>query len=221
MRHGAPPVQPLTAAQITAIRWSENANQGMFAPYLNVAPSTVSQWEDGEKCPSGTAIRALQPGDPCLFELHAPCNVIAGGGSFVEARQLLVSQARMAFERRTGVRDQGILLTRVTDAYGRRCAVTGERTLPIRVDDQPARIDHTTTIVAEEQVVDPARRGAGEEAFRDHAAGVTVDPQPLGHHSDEVPTAGPTLHHAVRRRGLVGDGGACQCDQCGHDGAKQ
>jgi putative restriction endonuclease len=34
---------------------------------------------------------------------------------------------------------QGTFRSRVTDAYGRRCAVTGERTLPERPDERPSR----------------------------------------------------------------------------------
>ena len=71
-------------------------------------PDDVNFWR-----PSGQAFRALQPGDPFLFKLHAPRNVIAGGGFFVEARQLPVSQAWMAFERRNGGRDLDELLTRI------------------------------------------------------------------------------------------------------------
>lgn len=76
-------------------------------------PDDVNFWR-----PSGQLLRALQPGDPFLFKLHAPRNVIAGGGFFVESRQLPVSQAWMAFERRNGVRDHDELLTRI-DHYRR------------------------------------------------------------------------------------------------------
>lgn len=82
-------------------------------------PDDVNFWR-----PSGQAFRALQPGDPFLFKLHAPRNVIAGGGFFVESRQLPVSQAWMAFERRNGVRDVDELLTRI-DHYRRASAGQG------------------------------------------------------------------------------------------------
>ena len=71
-------------------------------------PDDVNFWR-----PSGQAFHALQPGDPVLFKLHAPRNVIAGGGFFVEARQLPVSQAWLAFETRNGVRDVDELLIRI------------------------------------------------------------------------------------------------------------
>lgn len=82
-------------------------------------PDDVNFWR-----PSGQLLRALQPGDPFLFKLHAPRNVIAGGGFFVESRQLPVSQAWMAFERRNGVRDHDELLTRI-DHYRRTRSGTG------------------------------------------------------------------------------------------------
>jgi putative restriction endonuclease len=82
-------------------------------------PDDVNFWR-----PSGQAFRALQPGDPFLFKLHAPRNVIAGGGFFVESQQLSVSQAWMAFERRNGVHDVDELLTRI-DHYRRTNAGQG------------------------------------------------------------------------------------------------
>lgn len=82
-------------------------------------PDDVNFWR-----PSGQLLRALQPGDPFLFKLHAPRNVIAGGGFFVESRQLPVSQAWMAFERRNGVRDHDELLTRI-DHYRRARSGSG------------------------------------------------------------------------------------------------
>ncbi|MCA1791407.1 MAG: HNH endonuclease [Thioalkalivibrio sp.] len=90
-----------------------------FRQLRHDAPDDVNFWR-----PSGKAFRALQPGDPFLFKLHAPRNVIAGGGFFVEARQLPVSQAWMAFERRNGVRDVDELLTRI-DHYRRAAAGLG------------------------------------------------------------------------------------------------
>jgi putative restriction endonuclease len=90
-----------------------------FRQLRHEEPDDVNFWR-----PSGQAFRALQPGDPFLFKLHAPRNVIAGGGFFVEARQLPVSQAWMAFERRNGVRDVDELLTRI-DRYRRTHAGTG------------------------------------------------------------------------------------------------
>lgn len=35
--------------------------------------------------------KALQPGEPLLFKLHAPMNLIAGGGSFVRFHQLPIN----------------------------------------------------------------------------------------------------------------------------------
>ena len=66
-----------------------------FSQLRREEPDDVNFWR-----PSGQLLRALQPGDPFLFKLHAPRNAIAGGGFFVESPQLPVSQAWMAFERR-------------------------------------------------------------------------------------------------------------------------
>jgi putative transcriptional regulator len=37
-----------------------NVSQGVFAVYLNTTVSTVRQWEQGDKKPSGIAARMLQ-----------------------------------------------------------------------------------------------------------------------------------------------------------------
>ncbi len=53
------PLEPLTPAQITAMGLRENASQARFARYLNVAPSTVSRWEGGEKRRSEASLELL------------------------------------------------------------------------------------------------------------------------------------------------------------------
>ena len=47
--------------------------------------------------PSAANFRALQPGELFLFKLHAPRNVIVGGGIFAYANALLCSLAWQAF----------------------------------------------------------------------------------------------------------------------------
>jgi putative transcriptional regulator len=45
--------------QIKHIRERKKASQGVFASYLNTASSTIKSWEQGEKKPSGAALRLL------------------------------------------------------------------------------------------------------------------------------------------------------------------
>jgi putative transcriptional regulator len=52
-------VEPLSAKQIVAIRKREGISQGVFAHYLNVKPKLVSEWERGEKRPSGPSLKLL------------------------------------------------------------------------------------------------------------------------------------------------------------------
>ena len=52
-------VVPLTAREIVAIRRREGVSQGVFAHYLNVRPKLVSEWERGEKRPSGPSLKLL------------------------------------------------------------------------------------------------------------------------------------------------------------------
>jgi hypothetical protein len=60
-------------------------DQQWFEQLRRLEPDDVNFWR-----PSGRGFAALQPGDPLLFKLHAPRNAIAGGGFFVEARQMPV-----------------------------------------------------------------------------------------------------------------------------------
>ncbi len=52
-------VEPLSARQIVAIRKQAGVSQGVFAHYLNVKPKLVSEWERGEKRPSGPSLKLL------------------------------------------------------------------------------------------------------------------------------------------------------------------
>ena len=53
------PIQTLSATEIKALREREGASQAVFARYLNVTPSIVSQWERGEKRPRGATLKLL------------------------------------------------------------------------------------------------------------------------------------------------------------------
>jgi putative transcriptional regulator len=53
------PVKPLTARQIAAIREREGVSQSVFARYLGLSVTTVSQWERGEKKPQGASLKLL------------------------------------------------------------------------------------------------------------------------------------------------------------------
>ncbi len=52
-------VEPLSAKAIAAIRKRAGVSQGVFAHYLNVKPKLVSEWERGEKRPSGPSLKLL------------------------------------------------------------------------------------------------------------------------------------------------------------------
>jgi putative transcriptional regulator len=52
-------VEPLSAKEIVAIRKREGVSQGVFAHYLNVKPKLVSEWERGQKRPSGPSLKLL------------------------------------------------------------------------------------------------------------------------------------------------------------------
>jgi len=63
--------------------------------------------------PSAAGFRALQPGELFLFKLHAPRNVIVGGGIFAYANALPCSLAWAAFGEANGARSAQEMRTRI------------------------------------------------------------------------------------------------------------
>lgn len=55
-----PTVRRYTPAEIRRIRLRQRVSQPVFAAYLNVTKSTITQWEQGEKAPRGTALKLLE-----------------------------------------------------------------------------------------------------------------------------------------------------------------
>jgi putative transcriptional regulator len=53
------PVREFSAADIRSLREREGLSQPVFARYLNVTKSLVSQWERGEKHPRGASLKLL------------------------------------------------------------------------------------------------------------------------------------------------------------------
>jgi len=54
-----PPKRKLTAKDVQRIRKKTRLSQPVFAAVLNVGKSTVAQWEQGSKAPSGPSERLL------------------------------------------------------------------------------------------------------------------------------------------------------------------
>ena len=54
-----PRVKPPTGAEIVSMRERANMSQAVFARFLNVGTSTLSQWEREESRPRGAAARLL------------------------------------------------------------------------------------------------------------------------------------------------------------------
>lgn len=53
------PVEEMAPDDIRELRIREHASQAVFARYLNVSTSLVSQWERGEKRPRGASLKLL------------------------------------------------------------------------------------------------------------------------------------------------------------------
>lgn len=54
-----PPIKKFEPKQIQLIRLRSGASQAVFAAYLNVTPSTIQKWEQGQKFPSGASLKLL------------------------------------------------------------------------------------------------------------------------------------------------------------------
>jgi putative transcriptional regulator len=54
-----PPKRPLKPEDIQRIRSANHVSQAVFAAFLGIGKTTVQQWEQGQKKPSGTALRLL------------------------------------------------------------------------------------------------------------------------------------------------------------------
>jgi len=52
-------VEELSPKEIQALREKAGVSQGVFARVLNVKPGLISQWERGERRPSGPSLKLL------------------------------------------------------------------------------------------------------------------------------------------------------------------
>lgn len=58
-RDALPKVETLSPAEIAAVRERTGISQAVLAAFMNVAVNTVSQWERGERQPTGAALKLL------------------------------------------------------------------------------------------------------------------------------------------------------------------
>jgi len=58
-RDALPKVATLSPGEIAAVRARTGVSQAVMAGFLNVAVNTVSQWERGERRPTGAALKLL------------------------------------------------------------------------------------------------------------------------------------------------------------------
>ena len=54
-----PKIKEFKPLQIKKIRLREKLSQTVFAAYLNTSPSTIRQWETGNKHPNGPSLKLL------------------------------------------------------------------------------------------------------------------------------------------------------------------
>jgi putative transcriptional regulator len=58
-RAALPKVEDLSPSEIVEVRERAGVSQAVLAGFLNVAVNTVSQWERGERKPTGAALKLL------------------------------------------------------------------------------------------------------------------------------------------------------------------
>ena len=58
-RDALPRVPALSPTEIVKVREKVGLSQAVMAGYLNVAVNTISQWERGERRPTGAALKLL------------------------------------------------------------------------------------------------------------------------------------------------------------------
>lgn len=58
-KDAVPKIKSLSPAEIAEVRDNAGVSQAVLAAYMNVAVSTVSQWERGERHPTGAALKLL------------------------------------------------------------------------------------------------------------------------------------------------------------------
>lgn len=95
--------------------WVGITDKRWFNYLSELTPDEVNFWQ-----PGGTqTFRAIEPGAPFLFKLHAPDNYVVGGGFFVRHSLLPLSLAWDVFGQKNGTPDIATLRERIF-AYRRR-----------------------------------------------------------------------------------------------------
>jgi putative restriction endonuclease len=95
-------------------------------------PAEVNFWS-----PSPRAFRALQPGELFLFKLHAPINMIVGGGVFASSTIMPLVLAWEAFGTANGVSTLAEMRTRILQYRRGSGAETGPLEVGCRMLTQP------------------------------------------------------------------------------------
>lgn len=106
------------------------------------SPDEVNFWQPS----AGRKAVELEPGSPFLFKLHAPHNVIVGGGFFVRYSVLPARMAWDAFGANNGVPDYAALRRRV-EQY-RKASVVGDPVVGCNVLNGPFFWDEADWIPA-------------------------------------------------------------------------
>ena len=58
-KDAVPKIEEMSPAEIAKVREHAGVSQGVLAAFMNVAVTTVSQWERGQRRPTGAALKLL------------------------------------------------------------------------------------------------------------------------------------------------------------------
>lgn len=138
-----------------------------WAEFLAARPrDEVNFWTPS----ANTAFRALSPGEPFLFKLHAPRNVIVGGGFFDGYSALPLSLAWLAFGENNGAPSRAECLERIR-RY-RRADVTPDPVIGCIILQRPFFFHERDWIPVPEDWAPNIVRGKGYDL--DEAAGARL-----------------------------------------------
>ena len=111
--------------------WVGVTDRNWFEFLRERRPDEVNFWQPSAK----RRAAVLEPGAPFLFKLHAPRNVIVGGGFFVRYSALPARLAWEAFGQDNGVHDYGMLKQRIEKYRGE--AIVGDPTIGCNILNRP------------------------------------------------------------------------------------
>src|SRR6185437_1396495 len=137
IKYGGKPIMPIRlVVAVTDRNWFDYLRQQQ--PRLN----EINFWS-----PSPRSFQALRPGELFLFKLHAPINMIVGGGVFAFANVMPLQLAWEAFGEANGVQSLGEMRNRIAHYRRAETGKPGPVEIGCRILTQPFFLPESEWIV--------------------------------------------------------------------------